>query len=325
MKIERYRQIAKTLISELHSGKYDTGDVFPIRSELARRFKTTRSTVNRAMEELISKGYLTARRGAGTVVASLAPRLNIAYVAPDWLMHYMPRTAECSIEYFAYEEILASLTAAKQLARFDGIIWSHPEETYIKVIRNISKETPGILINRMTKNIDSVMSEYVNSFSELVSERLARYPEASAVYLSSDRSIEPHRRREEGFIKACREHKRFYENIRLPEHFASKSKRLEESLNANEYPLLIFADDWAHTGALIAWAKKHGRKLGEDTFYVDFDNTEPEHVWGIITTSIVQDFDQLTQTAFTMLINQIRNSETSGNMLIAPQLRRGTS
>ena len=325
MKIERYRQIAKTLISELHSGKYKTGDIFPIRSELAKRFKTTRSTVNRAMEELIGRGYLTAKRGAGTVVASLAPRLNIAYVAPDWLMRHMPRTAECSIEYFSYEEIMVSLTATKQLARFDGIIWSHPHETDIKKIRNISKGTPGILINRQTKNIDSVMSEYVDFFSSLVSKRLTKHPKVNAVYLSTDNPIEPHRRREEGFIKACREHKRFYENIRLPEDFASKFKRLEKSLNADEQTLLIFADDWSHTGALIAWTTRHGRKLGEDTFYMDFDNTEPEHVWGLITTSIVQDFDKLTETAFTLLVNRIRNSEESGNILIAPQLRRGVS
>ena len=325
MKVERYRQIAKTLISELHSGKYNTGDIFPIRSELAKRFKTTRSTVNRAMEELIGRGYLTAKRGAGTVVASLAPRLNIAYVAPDWLMHYMPRAAECSIEYFSYEEILASLTATKQLARFDGIIWSHPEEADIKKIRSISKGTPGILINRMAKGIDSVMSEYVDFFSDAVSERLEAHPEASAVYLSSGTPMEPHRRREEGFIKACREHKRFYENIRLPENFAAKFKRLEKCLNPDEQTLLIFADDWSHTGALIAWAKQHGHKLGEETLYVDFDNTEPEHVWGVITTSIVQDFDKLTETAFTSLVNQIRNSDKSGTILIAPQLRRGIS
>lgn len=323
MKIERYRQITLALMKELQSGKYEKGDIFPVRSELAERFKTTRSTVNRSIEELISKGFLTARRGAGTVVISLETRLNIAYVSPAWLMHYMPRPAECKLTYFPAEEIFSSRTSLNKLSRFDGIIWSHPEEKDIPQIKKISVRIPLILVNRVSTGINSVISEYVDSFSKHVSERLVEHPTSTPCFLSCSESSAPYRRRYEGFVKACREHNRFYENIELPEDFASKQTYLENKLAASENELLIFADNWSHTGAIIFWARKHERQFGKDIFYTDFDNTEPEHVWGITTTSILQDFDHLTETAFNTLLKIIRKSDSTQNISLAPELRHG--
>ena len=325
MKVERYRQITLALTAELQSGKYKKGDTFPVRSELAKRFKTTRSTVNRAMEELISKGFLSARRGAGTVVASLESRLNIAYVAPAWLMHYMPRPGDCKLVYFPSEEIFNSKTSMNQLSRFDGILWSHPEEKDIPQIRKISAGIPLVLVNRISDGINSVSSEYVESFSKHVDRRLAEHPDATPYFLSSSESSSPYRKRHEGFVKACREHKRFYENIELPHDFMSKQSCLEKGLVDKEKDLLIFADNWAHTGALIAWARKHKKLFGKNIFYTDFDNTEPEHVWGITTTSIIQDFDSLTETAFKRLLDLIKKTETPKNIFTAPELRLGST
>jgi len=325
LKIERYRQITLALSAELQSGKYEKGDIFPVRSELAKRFKTTRSTVNRAMEELISKGFLTARRGAGTVVISQETRLNIAYVSPEWLMHYMPRPTDCKLVYFPAEEIFNSRTSLNKLSRFDGIIWSHPEEKDIPQIKKISAGIPLILINRISDGINSVISEYVDSFSKHVSERLAKHPTSTPCFLYCSESSAPYRKRYEGFVKACREHKRFYENIELPEDFASKQACLDARLADDNKELLIFADNWSHSGALISWAHQHKRQFGKDIFYTDFDNTEPEHVWGIITTSIIQDFDYLTETAFKTLLDLIKKTKTPKSIFLAPELRHGNT
>lgn len=312
-------------MSELQSGKYEKGDIFPVRSELAKHFKTTRSTVNRAMEELINKGFLSARRGAGTVVISLKTRLNIAYISPGWLMHYMPRPGDCKLVYFPAEEIFDSRTSLNKLSRFDGIIWSHPEEKYFPQIKKISAGIPLILVNRISDGINSVISEYVDSFSKHVSERLSKHPDSTPYFLSCSESSVPYRKRYEGFVKACREDKRFYENIQLPKDFASKQLCLEKELADNEKDLLIFADNWSHTGALISWTRKHERQFGKDIFYTDFDNTVPEHVWGVTTTSIIQDFDCLTETAFNTLLDLIKKNETPQNIFLAPELRQGNT
>lgn len=323
MKIDRYRQITFALMAELQSGKYEKGDIFPIRPELAKRFKTTRTTVNRAMEELIAKGFLAARRGAGTVVISLETRLDIAYVAPGWLMHYMPNPDGCKLVYFPGEEIFNSKTSLNRLQNFDGIIWSHPEEKDIPQIKKISAGIPLVLVNRLGGGINSVISEYVDFFAKHVSGRLAQHPDSTPYFLSSTESSAPYRKRYEGFVKACRKHQRFYENIKLPRDFSGKQLCLEEKLATDEKNLLIFADNWSHTGALICWSKQHKRQFGEDIFYTDFDNSEPEHVWGITTTSILQDFDYLTWTAFKSLLELIKKTVKAKNIFIAPELRRG--
>jgi len=307
-------------MADLQSGKYKKGSIFPVRSELAKRFKTTRSTVNRAIEELVGKGFLSARRGAGTVVVSLETHLNIAYVAPEWLTRYMPRPADCKLVNFLSGEILTSRTALNKLSRFDGIIWSHPEEKDFPQIKKVSAGIPLILINRVSEGISSVISEYVDSFSKHVSDRLLEHPDSTPYFLTSANSSTPYRKRHEGFVKACREHKRFYENIELPDDFASKLDRLEGNLSDNEGKLLIFADNWAHTGALVTWTRRHKRQFGKDLFYTDFDNTEPEHVWGITTTSIIQDFESLTETAFKTLLDLIKAPESPKNIFIAPEL-----
>ncbi len=325
MKIERYRQIAQILMKELQSGTYKPGDTFPVRSELAKRFKTTRSTVNRAMEELIGKGFLAARRGAGTVVVSLETRLRIAYVSPAWLMHYMPRPAECKLTYFSAEEVLNSRTSLNKLSGYDGIIWSHPEEKEFPLIKKIAAGIPLVLVNRTCEGVHSVVSEYVETFSKHVSQRLNEHPGITPNLLTSAASSTPYRQRFDGFVKACREHKRFYEVIELPDDFASKLAFLEKYLLDDEQDLLIFADNWAHTGALITWTRNHGREFGRNIFYTDFDNTEPEHVWGITTTSIVQDFDSLTDAALKELLKLVRKVKAPRNIFLPPELRLGNT
>lgn len=323
MKIERYRQIASELQAELQSGKYEKGDVFPVRSELAKRFKTTRSTVNRAMEELINKGFLAARRGAGTVVVSSEGSLKIAYIASEWLMHYMPRAADCELIYFSYEEIFNSRSAINVLNRFDGILWSHPDEKNIPKLEAVAGKIPSVLVNRISDKVRYVVSEYIDSFSEYVSERLAGHPDSTPYFLSSRESGDPYRKRYEGFVKACRKHQRFYENIEMPEDFAAKELQLENKLAVGEKELLIFSDNWAHTGAVVSWGNRHKRRFGKDIFYTDFDNNEPAHVWGIKTTSFIQDFDCLTRTAFNALLAVMKKGGRPKNVFLAPELRNG--
>jgi DNA-binding transcriptional regulator YhcF (GntR family) len=321
LKIDRYRQIIHELRAELSSGKYQKGDVFPIRAELSKRFKTTRSTINRAVEILINDGLLTAQRGAGTVVSSLDARLKIAYVAPAWLMHYMPRQKECELVNFPYEEIFNSQTSFQCLRNFNGIIWSHPDENDLSRIVTISKLIPSVLVNRQKDGVSSVSSDYA-LFSEYASKLLARYPDSTPYFLSQSKPGVPQRQRYQAFVNACRKHKHFYENIQLPSDYAEKQSCLELNLVNNEGKLLLFADDWSHTGAVISWARLHELQFGKDIFYIDFDNTEPKHVWGMLTTSIIQDFDCLTESALKYLISFLEGANGPKNIFIKPKLRQ---
>jgi DNA-binding transcriptional regulator YhcF (GntR family) len=257
LKLEQYRRIAEELSAEIERKKYEIGDIFPVREKLAARFGVTKSTVNRAIDILIEKGFLAARRGAGTVVVSTSGQLETAYVAEKWLMPYIPSSTECRITPFTYEELFASRSSLRKLSAYDGILWSHPAEKHIPQILKINKERPGIIINRAVKEAD-----FVSVFQEEVSKRLKAHADSIPYFLTSEERVSYiHDQRLEGFVDACRKHKRFYEQLKMPEKFAEKFKVLETEIDFSApRPLLIFSDDWAHTGTVARWAHMHDLK-----------------------------------------------------------------
>jgi len=324
LKIEIYRRIAADLVAEIEAGTYLKGQLFPRRTELAERFKVTRATINRSMDILQEKGFVTAKRGSGTVVTSTRPRYDIAYVAPEWLMRYIPSLPGCNLEYFSYNDALGSQSQIAKLTRFDGILWSHPDEKHIPQIVKYQAKLPGIIINRAVPECNYVATEYYDFFRAIVAARLREVPGGTPYLLSSaDGNRFVHARRLESFIAACRGERRFYELIEMQPEYCNKTISLEAGLKTGTGPLLIFADDWSHTGALIHWAQRNNLEWKKDIFYIDFDNTQPKHVWGLETTSVVQDFDLLSQHALKSLKLLISEPGRAEQLLIPPALRHG--
>lgn len=328
MRIEVYRQIARTLVHEIESGAYPVGTEMPSRLELSRRFGVTRATVNRAMEQLEINGLISARRGAGTVVVNSGVRRRIALVAPEWLIQQLPGSDACRVSPVGYADALGSRTAVAALARFDGILWSHPEDSLIPRISEIMKDIPGVLVNRVAEGCNYVTSELKESFERAVRSRLEPAPGAVAYLLKNGQgSRYVHRSRDEGFIAACRTLRRFYEIIEMPADFADKRRTLEKMLPSaapSGGPLYIFADDWSETGALIQWVWQHNLRWRRDVFYLDTDNIAHRHVWGLETTSIIQDFYGMTRTALELLLDLLRHPKKEPfQVLVKPVLRQG--
>lgn len=325
MKLERYRQIAMELSVEIESGVYSEGDFFPTRTELAERFKVTRTTINRAVDILIEKGVIAARRGAGSVVINTSRRYNIAYIAPEWLMRHIPATSNCSIKYISYEDSLDSKTKIAKLTRFDGILWSHPNETYIPQIIHYQQKLPCVIINRAVPECNFVTTDHYNCFAKHVEERLAELPSATPYFLhTQDNSRLVNTQRKDGFISACRKLNRFYEIIQMPPKFSEKLTMLAGNIKiVDTSPNLIFSDNWNTTGAVVQWALLHKLRWGKDIYYTDVDNTQIVDVWGISTTSIIQDFYKLSDMALAQLQLIIKNPLLRKQIYVDPEVRHG--
>ncbi|RRH76625.1 phosphonate metabolism transcriptional regulator PhnF [Falsigemmobacter faecalis] len=65
-----WRAIAGTLSEEIAAGQYHPGDRLPTEADLAARFGVNRHTVRQALADLVQRGIVRTRRGAGTFVAS---------------------------------------------------------------------------------------------------------------------------------------------------------------------------------------------------------------------------------------------------------------
>lgn len=63
-----YVQIKQHILQDIESGDTKPGDVLPAEWELEKRFAVSRITVRRALNDLMSAGYLQRKPGFGTVV-----------------------------------------------------------------------------------------------------------------------------------------------------------------------------------------------------------------------------------------------------------------
>ncbi|MEI8083038.1 MAG: GntR family transcriptional regulator, partial [Actinomycetes bacterium] len=70
-----YVDIAERLKRDILRGIVAPGQRLPTRVELERQFDTTPVTLNRAMKRLVSEGFVQARMGSGTHVATHPPHL----------------------------------------------------------------------------------------------------------------------------------------------------------------------------------------------------------------------------------------------------------
>ncbi|MEY8463201.1 GntR family transcriptional regulator [Streptococcus merionis] len=69
MRIPKYQMIKNDLKQQLRSGKFENGDKFYTEAELMDIFQVSSITVIRALNDLVTEGYLTRRQGKGTFVS----------------------------------------------------------------------------------------------------------------------------------------------------------------------------------------------------------------------------------------------------------------
>ena len=62
----KYEEISNSLKKTFTSGKYQPGDLLPDQEQLAREFNTTRMTIRKAIQSLVTEGVVYTKRGAGT-------------------------------------------------------------------------------------------------------------------------------------------------------------------------------------------------------------------------------------------------------------------
>lgn len=81
-----YRKVKESILNRIMAGDWPPGTLLPNEIDLAQEFSTTRSTVSRAMRELVEDGLVERKRKAGTRVRQTPlrqARLDIPLVRVD--------------------------------------------------------------------------------------------------------------------------------------------------------------------------------------------------------------------------------------------------
>lgn len=84
-KLSKHLSIVESLRSDLHSGRYRPGARLPSEAELTRRFKVSRMTVVKAIQQLQQEGLLVRRVGSGTYASGQndTEGLSFGLLIPD--------------------------------------------------------------------------------------------------------------------------------------------------------------------------------------------------------------------------------------------------
>jgi GntR family transcriptional regulator of arabinose operon len=69
----KYKKISELFLRDIRNGKYEPGKKLPSERELARQYNLAHMTVNKALNGLVSRGYLERRQGDGTYVRKSMP------------------------------------------------------------------------------------------------------------------------------------------------------------------------------------------------------------------------------------------------------------
>lgn len=119
-----YQQAKAYVISHITSGKWQPNQRILSEHELARMFRISRMTANRAMTELTKEGYVTRLIGAGTFVLNRKPRGNLLEVR-NIADEIVARGHRHHAEVIAHESVTASQDLARSFNAAPGALLYH--------------------------------------------------------------------------------------------------------------------------------------------------------------------------------------------------------
>lgn len=74
--LPKYEQVKRSLIDEIEQGVLAPGSIVPSEAALVARFKVSRPTLVRSLQDLVRDGYVYRKQGKGTYVADRAARAD---------------------------------------------------------------------------------------------------------------------------------------------------------------------------------------------------------------------------------------------------------
>lgn len=218
----RWKEIADAVQRDIEAGRLSVGDLLPSETALTEKWKVSRMTAHRAMQELQRSGIVTRQRGRGTQVAAGNPQKtgNVA------LLFHNPLD-QLEIEYIRgitlglsaqYRVLLCDSHAdicqeARHLETMqreaDGIICMpscDPKNTPL-LRRLIESRFPIVCVDRVPAGveIDAVVSDNYGATVQALRDLVGRGHRRIAHFTEDAMHISAVRERYQGFLDVMRE------------------------------------------------------------------------------------------------------------------------
>lgn len=79
--LPQYKQVYEALRREISSGEFSAGDLLPSEHELCARFSVARPTVRKALDQLVSDGFIFKHQGKGSIVKGAPKGIGILSIS----------------------------------------------------------------------------------------------------------------------------------------------------------------------------------------------------------------------------------------------------
>ena len=322
MATPKYLKIRDSILGDIRKGILAPGELIPKREDLIKKYSVTRTTIDKALGELISSGILKTVRRLGTFVAQSAPALRTAVLCHlgDAYVERGGMIAEsCQQKLF---KIL--LTHAEKLNlkfidfslvlknpgiidMYDLIAVIQPPDSVIKIIIDFPDKV--IMVNRYFDKISFVSTNHRQAIHDAADKLFSQAPaSAQLFYLDWEAESFISRERREGFIDSCAEHNLFYRICKLrPSQNEFNFDALSTLPVDTSKPIVMIATSCLVTGAVLRFQREKHLEFGKNFFYADFENIDSLERTGQLIPTIIQDYN----TMGVELINAIRERNSS--------------
>ena len=161
----KYRTIRDQLKDEILGGRYGCRNPFPSETALARRFKTGRSTVKRALNDLAHLGLISSQQGRGTFVTKRGASRKIGLIVPG----------------MAYSEFFPPIV--NEISRLSQL------EGYTLLFGAITSKDPGVRAQQARRFAEEFIDEGVSGVIyqplEFISDMTERNREITGLFTSA--------------------------------------------------------------------------------------------------------------------------------------------
>ena len=163
--------IQNKILAELLEHGAGKGDPIPSRHQLCRKYRCSRTTVERAIRNLVDSGYLCARQGARTYVNEMHPdkRIHTLYLVADT---QPSQELSLSLRELLFQGGLSDIqvigiSAGQLSAAFsriclpgNAVVWLMPSMSSIHIMDFFAaSKVPQLLLNRKYKNYSHVITD----------------------------------------------------------------------------------------------------------------------------------------------------------------------
>lgn len=346
---KKYERIVSWVQTEIENGALSRGDKLPSENELMERFRVSRQTVRRAMEELTEKGVVEGRRGSGTYVTvntrryTAGKEIRIAVMLTYVDTYIFPSIIK------GIESVLSSEGCTLQIAMTDNAVEKErmllKEFIHTQSVDGIIAETvksalpnPNMELYREIENM-GIPVLFVNSYYKELDIPHISMDDRKAGYLAAKHLAECGHTRIGGIFKADdgQGHLRYagYTDALMEQEIKIRGDQViwidsEELRTMGEESAkflkrlkgctacVCYNDETAYK--IVEIFRKAGHRVPEDLSVVGIDNSGLAKFCPVPLTSVENPVEKLGRTAAERMTWKIFRNEEMETVEFEPQL-----